>query len=142
ARLITNPASVGGQVGIGPAGNQATLTKLMERTGTPLSRPVTQKLLASLENGSPSDKVRVVETLSKFAVILGADGTNDAARQMSGQIAEAVRRMTADPDPAVRSWAAYVFCINTQDKTALDGLLHDSSWIARAWAGVPSDTRV
>jgi hypothetical protein len=140
ARVMTNPLTIGGQVTNGPVGTQAQLTKLMERTGAPVSVPTLTKLSTTLENGTAEEKVRCVETLSKFAVMLSDPGANDMAKQMGGQASDAVRRTTTDTDPAVRAWAKYVYCVNTHDKQVLASLIADrESWVSRTLGIILSD---
>jgi tetratricopeptide (TPR) repeat protein len=140
ADVMTNPTTVGGAIGMGPAGRSTQVTKLMERTGSPVAQnSVRDRLFQAAEEGAPDAKIRALETLTKYASLLGGEGSNDAAKQMAAQASDTVRRATADPDAAVRAWSIYLYSVLSGDQMLLESLLHDPSWIGRALGGVATD---
>jgi tetratricopeptide (TPR) repeat protein len=140
ASVLTNPTTVGGSLSQGPASIRATLTKMMERRGAPIGQPdVQQKLFTAIQSGTPAEKIRAAETLTKFATLLTGDGVGDAAKQLGMHAAEAVRRTTQDEDPAVRAWATYLYCRYSADPALLNNLLKDESWVARTLGVVGTD---
>jgi hypothetical protein len=125
---------------MGPAGNRAPLSKLMQRSGSPIGQDeVRQRLSAALQNGAPADKVRAVETLTKFATLLTGEGAGDMAKQLGGQAVEAVRRTTTDADPTVRGWATYLYCILSGDRELPRQMLKDPAWVVRALGVITTD---
>jgi hypothetical protein len=93
-----------------------------------------------MENGTPEEKVRAVETLTKFATLMQLDQTNDAAKQMGQMCSDAVRRGAADVDPAVRAWSTYLFALlPSGDKSLINTLVNDPSWVARVLGIVATD---
>jgi tetratricopeptide (TPR) repeat protein len=140
AMVMTNPATLGGQITLGPAGNKSQLSTLMQRTGVAINQdPLRQKLGLALQNGTAAEKVQTVETLTKFAQLLSGEGGSDVAKQLSAQAGDAVRRTVADPDPAVHAWATYLFARLTGDRTLLTGLLKEPTWVARVLGIVAVD---
>lgn len=140
AVVITNPATIGGQVNIGPAGNRAPLSKLMERVGAPIGQPqIQQRLAMMLQNGTPADKIRALEIEAKFARMLAGDQNNPQARDLVGTALELIRQVTIDPDPAVRAWATYLFTVLTTKKDNAATMLSDPSWLTRVFGVIVTD---
>jgi len=140
ASVMTNPTTVAGQVRPGPAGNQVTLSKLMERRGAPVGQlDVRQKLAEAIQSGTPDEKVRAAETLTKFATLFSGPNAGDEAKAFGAQAVEAVRHTTNDPDPAVSAWASYLYTVYTGDEQQLKNLLNDPTWVARLLGIVATD---
>ncbi|HYO07769.1 MAG TPA: hypothetical protein VER17_02250, partial [Tepidisphaeraceae bacterium] len=146
AMVMTNPTTLGGNIAMGPGGARAGLSRLMERPGANISNEhVRQRLGIAMQNGTPAEKVRAVETLAKYAPML-ARVENEQAKQMAGQAADAVRRSGGDPDPTVAAWSTYLFSALTADKEAVRRMLADPVWLNRMlgivavdYTGVPRD---
>lgn len=141
AAVMTNPMFAGGSVGLGPAGQTTRLTKLMERRGaSPAQASVRDRLFGAMENGTPTEKVRAVETITKLAAAMQQmDQSNDAVRQMMQMCTDSIRRGAVDPDPAVRAWSTYLLGLSTNDKSQLVTLASDPTWIARTLSIVGTD---
>jgi hypothetical protein len=140
AMMMTNPTTIAGQVRPGPAGTQVALSKLMERRGAPVGQlDVRQKLSEAIQTGTPEEKIRAAETLTKFATLFGGAGAGDEAKAFGAQAAEAVRHTANDQDPTVRSWASYLYSVYTGDQTLLTKLQQDPSWVARMLGIVATD---
>jgi tetratricopeptide (TPR) repeat protein len=140
AMVMTNPATIGGQVAKGPAGHQA-ISKLFERAGVPIQQDaVRQKLAAALDSGSPDEKIRAVETLTKFILLLNAPGANDAAKQIAAQASDAVRRAREDDDPLVSAWAKYRYALLAPNAPELvRAMLQDTVWVTRLFGIVAAE---
>ena len=140
AMMMTNPTTIGGQVRPGPAGTQVALSNLMERRGAPVGQlDVRQKLADAIQSGTPEEKIRAAETLTKFATLFTARGAGEEARAFGAQAAEAVRHTATDQDPTVRAWASYLFSVYTGDQGLLTKLQQDPSWVARILGIVATD---
>ena len=140
ASVMTNPTQVGGQVRPGPAGTQVQLSKLMERRGAPVGHlEVRQKLGETIGSGSPEEKIRAAETLTKFATLFTGPGAGEEAKAFGAQAAEAVRLTSNDADPTVRAWASYLYAVYTRDQGLLTRMLQDPSWVARTLGIVATD---
>ena len=140
AMMMTNPTTIAGQVRPGPAGTQVALSKLMERRGAPVGQlDVRQKLSEAIQTGSPEEKIRAAETLTKFATLFGGAGAGEEAKAFGAQAAEAVRHTANDQDPTVRSWASYLYSVYTGDQALLTKLQQDPSWVARILGIVATD---
>ena len=140
AVVITNPTTMGGHVTIGPGGNRATLSKMIERTGASINHPqVQQRLMTAMQSGSPEEKVRALEIWAKLARLLSADRENQMAQQIIGQALEAMQQGTVDSDPAVRSWATYLITVLTQRKEAAATMRDDPLWLMRLMGVLVTD---
>jgi len=140
ASVMTNPTTVAGQVRPGPAGTQVQLSKLMERRGAPIGQlDVRQKLGEAIQSGTPEEKIRAAETLTKFATLFGGAGAGEEAKAFGAQAAEAVRLTSNDADPTVRAWASYLYAVYTRDQGLLTRMLQDPSWVARTLGIVATD---
>lgn len=139
AYVMTNPVSIDGGVARGPAGQQATLSKLMERAGTAIRGDTIEKKLAPLvTDGTPTERLRAVEVLSKVGSLLAGEGANDFAKQLAAQASELVRRASADPDPTVRAWANF-YRVLTGNPSVVNELLKDPAWCGRVLGIVATD---
>jgi tetratricopeptide (TPR) repeat protein len=133
ATVITNPTTMNGQIRIGPCGARASMGGLIERQGLPIgSEDVRQKLMDTLDSGSPEEKARAVDVLSRFAALLS--GQPDApTRQLAIQCVQAVRRAIQDDDPTVASFASFRYAMLTRNSAMIDQMLHDPFWLTRVY---------
>jgi hypothetical protein len=139
AAVMTNPTTVGGNVTIGAAGQRAGMAKLMQRSGANIADPnVRQQLVVALQNGTPSEKVRAIETLAWYAPRL-AQQDDQQAKAMAGVAAEGVRREMNDADPSVAAWSTYLYTALTGDKNACAAMLKDGLWLTRMLGAVAID---
>jgi hypothetical protein len=136
AAVTTNPTMSAAGPAPGLAGMRASLTRLIQRTGSPLNPEGRQRLEQALSDGSAGEKVRALELLATFAQILSRGEANEEMKAVAAQFGDLIRRAVNDPQPGVRAWAGYLSAAisSAQDRAAFVQQLAGGDWMQRLLA--------
>jgi hypothetical protein len=134
--VTTNPTTTQQGIAPGLAGLRTPLQGLMERTGTPLNEQSRQKLVQSLTNGSPEEKVRTIGLLATFVRGLSVEGADADSKAAAAQFRDLVRRCSRDPDAGVRAWADYMSALigSIDDRGPIVERLITGDWMQQMFA--------
>jgi hypothetical protein len=144
--ILTNPAGVTSagpkqpeQAVVGPCGLHVQLTRMLERSPTPIGTPEARASLADrLEADDGGVRIRTLEVMGTYVVILRkSDDANQ--KTIADDFAEAIRKAQNDKKPAVRAWARYLRAFTSSgagQANVIDAMSRDSDWMTRLWSAL------
>jgi len=146
--VVTNPAGVkaGGpnqppQAVIGPCGMKVQLSEMLERSATPISSDDARtKLVDRLENPDGGVRIRTLEAMATYVVILRKSTTPDE-KTVAEQFADYIHKARNDSAGPVRAWARYLNAfINAGggQADAINAMADDAYWVTRLLAAYGS----
>jgi hypothetical protein len=138
ATVMTNPTTLHGGVGPGPAGYKVQFGRILERGGFPLtSEEAKRKLLDRVNNGSGADRIHAIELLSAYTRFFMSQEDNQF-RPLVDEFTAVLRRAGTEPTSAsIRAWADYqrlVLLPPAQRVDEIKPLLNESDWLVRLMA--------
>ena len=143
--VMTNPSSAGGRVDPGPAGQRVTGGRLVERRGTPNNVALlAQRAMEAMSSQPAPERVRVLEMVATFAILLGGQEQTDDVKAAVGALRDLLRRGTADGDPTVRGYALYQTAVSGTDEerlAAIEVMAADADWPVRLLGVLASHMR-
>lgn len=132
--LFTNPMMQRNGVAPGPAGYRVQFSRVMERSPSPLDSRNVQKLYEQLESGRGDVRVRTLELLAAYAMVMKSQ-PDEATRSRAAEFVDLIRKGTADRSPAVRGLAMFVTAMLTGGETKdtiIKQMLGDEAYQVRA----------
>ncbi|HEY8668823.1 MAG TPA: hypothetical protein VIL86_19405, partial [Tepidisphaeraceae bacterium] len=134
ASVITNPTSVQGNIGPGPAGQKVAFNTFLERTGRNLLDPTAKnKLFNTMANGTAAEKIRGVELLTSFVQVF-RQNPQPQAKPLENEFVDMIRKATNDTTEGVGPWASYLYArLATPEERAkvVSKMLEDADWQRR-----------
>lgn len=134
--VTTNPTMVSSGVGPGPAGIRAPLTRLIQRTGSPLTADRRDRMQQTLSDGTPAEKVRTLEMMATYAQLLTQGEQNEGGMALAARFRDLVRGAMKDSEPSVRAWAGYLSAVIAaqQERPQLVEKLASGDWMQQVFA--------